>query len=83
MNIENRIFDFIKLKNKKLEIAGLRGLTKTGENEWSFRFTYKNGDFLSVSKIIKIEIKGLNKVSLKRENIKNKKAIIKKKVTCQ
>ena len=75
MNIEKKILDFIKSKNKKKEISGLRGLIKTGENEWSFRFVYRDGDFLSLSKIIKITLNGLGatpKLVIKKV-LKNKK----------
>lgn len=47
--------EIIKLLNKKYpkrEIVGIRGLTKCGENEFNFRFTYKDGDFISISDLI-------------------------------
>lgn len=62
MKIENIILDFVKSKNKKKEIAGLRGLVRTGENEWSFRFTYREEDFLSMSKLFKVKLDGIKKI---------------------
>jgi hypothetical protein len=59
MEIEKKILDFIQSKKKKLEIAGLRGLVKTGENEWSFRFTYRDEDSLSMSDLYKVKISGI------------------------
>lgn len=61
MKIEKIILDFIKSENKGVEIAGLRGLVKSGENEWSFRFTYRDEDFLSVSDLLKVQLDGIAK----------------------
>ena len=61
MDIEKIIINFVKSKNKKKNIAGLRGLVKTGEDEWSFRYTYQDGDYLSVSKLFKIKLQGIKK----------------------
>jgi hypothetical protein len=61
MDIEKTILDFVKKENKSLEIFGLRGLVKSGENEWRFRFVYRDEDFLSVSKLFKIKLEGLEK----------------------
>lgn len=75
MNIETKIINFIKQENKNLEIVGLRGLVKSGEYEWSFRFTYREDDFLSISELIKIQISKEGKTI----SLKNEKAIKKKK----
>lgn len=64
MDIEKKIIDFIKSKNKKLNLVGLRGLVKSGENEWSFRYTYQDGDYLSVSKLFKIKLEGIKKTPI-------------------
>ena len=80
-NIEEIILTFVKSKNKKLEIAGLRGLVKTGENEWSFRFTYRKDDYLSVSKLFKVTLEGLNRTPrfiIKKQEKKVFKEAIKK-----
>lgn len=81
MKIENIILDFVKSKNKKKEIAGLRGLVKISENEWSFRFTYRDGDFLAVSKLFKIKLKGAKKIPIfVSEKEKKSKLIITKSI---
>lgn len=80
MKTEQIILDFIKSKNKKLEIFGLKGLVKTGENEWSFRFTYRKGDYLSISKLFKVKLEGLDKkpsLIIKKSNFKRSKNTIK------
>lgn len=61
MEIEKIILDFIKSKNKKIEIAGLRGLVKTGEYEWGFRYTFRDEDSLSISKLYKLKLTGVEK----------------------
>ena len=77
MKIEKIILDFIKSENKSLEIAGLRGLVKSGENEWSFRFTYRDEDFLSVSDLLKVQLDGIAKkpsfISKKAKKTSSKK----------
>ena len=74
MDIKQIILNYVKEKNKKLEIAGLRGLVKSGEYEWSFRFTYMDGDFLSISKMFKVRLEGINRtpVLIKNKTTKNK-----------
>ncbi len=62
MKIETIILDFVKSKKKDVEIAGLRGLVRSGENQWSFRYTYRDGNFLTVSKLLKVKLEGINKV---------------------
>lgn len=82
MELEKKILEFVKQKNPKLEIAGLRGLVKSGEHEWSFRFTYMDDDFLSISKLFKITFEGLNKTPIfvkKKRVIKNTKTNLIKK----
>jgi hypothetical protein len=64
MELEKKILAFVKKEKPTLEIAGLRGLVKSGENEWSFRFTHREGDFLSVSKIFKIKLEGIKKTPI-------------------
>lgn len=62
MNIEKRILELVKKTNPKLEIAGLRGLVKTNENEWSFRYTFMDDDYLSISDLFKVKFDGLKKI---------------------
>lgn len=75
--IEDKILNFVKLKNKKKNIIGLRGLVQTGEQEWGFRFTFQDGDHLSLSELKTVNVIGLEmKVSLvrkKKEKVTNKK----------
>lgn len=78
MSTEKSILDFIKSENKSLEISGLRGLVKTGESEWSFRYVYRNEDFLSISKLTKVNVNTNGKVSFIEKKIKTTKKNIKK-----
>lgn len=47
----------LKKSHPKVDIIGIRGLVKTKESEYSFRFTYreKDDDFLSISDIVKYD----------------------------
>ena len=42
---------------------GVRFLSKTGENEWKFRFTFKDGNHLSISDELVVEYNGLKLVN--------------------
>lgn len=80
MDIEKNIIDFLKSKNKKLKIAGLRGLVKTGEEEWSFRYTFQEGNYLSISPLMKVRLEGIKKIPIligekKQKQVKPKKAV--------
>jgi hypothetical protein len=58
--------DILKLLNKKYprkKIMGVRFLNKTGENEWKFRFTFKDGNHLSISDELVVEYDGLKLVN--------------------
>jgi len=84
MNIEKRILELVKKTNPKLEIAGLRGLVKTNENEWSFRYTFMDEDYLSISELFKVKIDGLKNIPVFISDKKvatNKRKITKNKVT--
>lgn len=65
---KERLMAILAKQNPKLEIIGIRGLVKSKETEWSFRFTYRaeNDDFLSISDIVKYD-------SVKRKIIADKK----------
>lgn len=62
MKLEKIILDFVKSKKKNVDIIRIAGLLKTGENEWSFRYTYRDGDFLSISKLFKVKLEGYKKI---------------------
>ena len=68
MNIEERILKLAKCEFKDKQIIGIRFLKKVEENKWNFRFTYKDGDYLSMSDEFSAEFKGLE-MRLKEESI--------------
>ena len=70
------ILDLVKQTKPKLEIMDLRGLVKTGENEWSFRYTYRDGDYLTISKLFKVKLDEYKKKAI---FVKEKRVI--KKIT--
>lgn len=68
--------DFVKSKNTKKEIQNLRGLVKSGECEWSFMYTFKDGDYLSMSKMFSVNINSKSgKISYVRTKKMHKKKI--------
>lgn len=72
MNTTEKILNFVKLKNTKKEVQNIRGLVKTGENEWSFSYIFIDGDYLSMSKVLKVNLDSkTGKVSYVRKK-KNK-----------
>lgn len=72
MNITGKILDFVKLKNSKKQVQNIRGLVKTGENEWTFSYTFVDGNYLSMSKVLKVNLDSkTGKVSYVRKK-KNK-----------
>lgn len=81
MEIEEIILNFIKSKKKKIEIAGLRGLVKTGEEEWSFRYTFRDEDSLSMSNLYKVKLTGIEKKPSFVTEKKTIKKTIKEKTT--
>lgn len=76
MDLEKRILSFIKSELKDLEIARINGLVKTGENEWGFRYTFRDVDHLGISNLIKVKLVVESKefafVRRHRVKIKNK-----------
>jgi len=73
MNTSEKILEFVKKRNAKKQVQNLRGLVKSGETEWTFFYTFIDGDYLSISKSYKINInQETGKISYVREN-KNKK----------
>lgn len=82
--LEKAIIGLLKQENPSIEIVGVRGLVKTGENEWSFRYTFRDGNFLTLSNLRKIKLEGINRTPVFIKRQKKKKAQeskIQKKVT--
>jgi hypothetical protein len=76
MNISEKIMDFVKSKNEKKQIQNLRGLVKSGENEWTFMYTFIEGDYLSISKLFNVHINSESgKISYVRTKKTHKKKI--------
>ena len=86
MKIETIILNFVKSKKKEVEIVGLRGFVRSGENQWSFRYTYRDGNFLSVSKLLKVKLDGIRKIPsfvVKKRSKKIEKIAVKQKQVWQ
>lgn len=62
MKLENDILKLLKKKYPRKKIMGVRFLNKTAENEWKFRFTFKDGNYLSMSEELVVMYKGLKLV---------------------
>ena len=64
---------FVKAKNIKKNIQNIRSLVKTGENTWSFMYTFIEEDYLSISKVYNVRIdEKTGKVSYIRRKITKK-----------
>ena len=59
MKIEDRILKTLKFKFQNTEVVGVRFIKKKTEKSWSFRFTFKDGDHLSLSDEYVAEFEGL------------------------
>jgi hypothetical protein len=59
MNIEKKLLSLSKAENKEKDVIGIRFVNKIEENKWKFRFTYRDGDFLSMSDEFEAEFNGL------------------------
>jgi hypothetical protein len=68
MKIEDRILKALKNQFQDVEILGVRFIKKEKENYWSFRFTFKEGDYLSLSDLYIAEFKGLE-IKIEKINI--------------
>jgi hypothetical protein len=68
MKIEDKILKVVKSKFQDKEIAGVRFVNKIGESSWSFRFTFRDGDYQSMSDEYVIKYEGINLVIVE-ENI--------------
>jgi hypothetical protein len=62
MKIEDKILEIVKTKFQDKEIAGLRFVSKIGESSWSFRFTFRDGDYQSMSEEYIIQYEGVSLV---------------------
>jgi hypothetical protein len=62
MKIEDKILKVVKSKFQDKEIAGVRFVNKIGESSWSFRFTFRDGDYQSMSDEYVIKYEGINLV---------------------
>lgn len=62
MKIEDKILEIVKTKFQDKEIAGLRFVNKIGESSWSFRFTFRDGDYHSMSDEYVIQYEGVSLV---------------------
>ena len=62
MKIEDKILKVVKTKFQDKEIAGLRFVSKIGESSWSFRFTFRDGDYQSMSDEYVIQYEGVSLV---------------------
>ena len=62
MKIEEKILKVVKSKFQDKEIAGLRFVSKIGESSWSFRFTFRDGDYQSMSEEYNIQYQGVSLV---------------------
>lgn len=73
MNTQEKIMAFVKAKNIKKNIQNIRSLVKTGENTWSFMYTFIEEDYLSISKVYNVRIdEKTGKVSYIRRKITKK-----------
>lgn len=52
MMTAKKLLKLLIKKNPKKEILGIRGLTKVGESEYNFRYTYRDGDYVSLSDLM-------------------------------
>ena len=68
MKIEDKILKVVKSKFQDKEIAGVRFVNKIAESSWSFRFTFRDGDYQSMSDEYVIKYEGINLVIVE-ENI--------------
>ena len=75
MNTQEKIMAFVKAKNIKKNIQNIRSLVKTGENTWSFMYTFIDGDYLSISKvyIVRINEKTGKVFYIRRKTVKKEK----------
>lgn len=73
MNTQEKIMAFVKAKNTKKNIQNIRSLVKTGENTWSFMYTYINDDYLSISRVYNVRVdEKTGKVSYIRRKVVKK-----------
>lgn len=80
MNLEKECMELVQKKNPKKNIIGLRGLVKTGEEEYTFSFTFQDGNYLSLSEPQVAQLKK-GKLALARNKTINKTIKEKNKIT--
>lgn len=68
MMTAKKLLKLLIKKNPKKEILGIRGLTKVGESAYNFRYTYRDGDYVSLSDLMYLNTseESENKVVCKR-----------------
>lgn len=59
MKIEEKILELLNKEFSDKQIVGIRFVEKTGESSWQFRYTYQDGDYLSISEKMETEFDGL------------------------
>jgi len=59
MKIEEKILKLLKKEFSDKQIMGVRFLKKTSENSWKFRYTYQDGDYLSMSDELEANFEGI------------------------
>lgn len=63
-----KLLKLLTNKNPNKEIIGIRGFNKIGENEYNFRYTYRDGDYVSLSELMYLNTskESENKIVCKR-----------------
>lgn len=60
MKIEDKILDILKKEFSEKQIIGVRFVKKISETTWEFRYTYQDGDYLSISDKLEAHFEGIN-----------------------
>lgn len=60
MKIEKDIIKLLSKEYPNKEVQGIRFLNKVDENLWSFRYTFKDGDYLSLSDELAVKYEGIS-----------------------
>jgi hypothetical protein len=59
MKIEDKILDILKKEFSEKQIIGVRFVKKISETTWEFRYTYQDGDYLSISDKLEAYFEGI------------------------
>lgn len=62
MKIEKDILSILAKELPQHEVQGIRFLNKVGEKTWTFRYVYRDGDYLSLSDEFSVKYEGLKLV---------------------